>query len=134
MTSLSLAGVLDMPSCPSAETMISGVQLDSRRVKIGDLFLAVPGEIHDGRQFIEQAVASGAVAIVAEPPVAGFVEALQVPLVEMPELQQESGFIASRFHKEPSVSLHMIGVTGTNGKTTTSCLVAQLIRLQGKSC
>ncbi len=134
MTSLSLAGVLDMPSCPSAETMISGVQLDSRRVKIGDLFLAVPGEIHDGRQFIEQAVASGAVAIVAEPPVAGFVEALQVPVVEMPELQQESGFIASRFHKEPSVSLHMIGVTGTNGKTTTSRLVAQLIRLQGKSC
>ena len=55
MPSQSLANVLDMQSCSGAETLISGIQLDSRLVKAGDLFLAIPGEIHDGRQFIEQA-------------------------------------------------------------------------------
>ena len=134
MPSLTLASVLDMPACRAANTMINGVQIDSREVKAGDLFLAIPGEIHDGRQFIEQAVASGAAAVVAEPPVAGFVDALAVPLIELPDLQQESGPIASRFHGLPSANLHMIGVTGTNGKTTTSRLVAQLVRMQGRSC
>ena len=134
MSSQSLANVLDMQSCNGAETVISGVQLDSRLVKAGDLFLAIPGEIHDGRQFIEQAAASGAAAIAAEPPVAGFVEALQVPLVEVPDLVQESGYIAARFYDSPSAGLHMVGVTGTNGKTTTSRLLAQLVRLLGRSC
>lgn len=134
MPSLTLASVLDMPECRAANTMINGVQIDSRKVKAGDLFLAIPGEIHDGRQFIEQAVACGAAAVVAEPPVAGFVDALAVPLIEVPDLQQESGLIASRFHGLPSANLHMVGVTGTNGKTTTSRLVAQLVRMQGRSC
>lgn len=134
MPALPLSQVLDMHDCPGAQTLISGITLDSRRVGAGDLFLAIPGEIHDGRQFIEQAVASGAAAIAAEPPVAGFVEALPVPLVEVPDLQQESGFIASRFYDHPGAGLHMVGVTGTNGKTTTSRLVAQLLRLLGRSC
>lgn len=129
-----LSQVLDMPGCSGAQTLVSGIALDSRRVGTGDLFLAIPGEVHDGRQFIEQAVASGAAAIAAEPPVAGFVETLPVPLVEVPDLQQESGFIAARFYDHPAAGLHMVGVTGTNGKTTTSRLVAQLLRLLGRSC
>ena len=134
MPMLSLSEALDMRDCPGAATVVSGIELDSRQVTEGDLFLAIPGEIHDGRQFIEQAVASGAVAVAAEPPVAGFVEALPVPLVEVPDLQQESGFIAARLHSHPAASLHMVGVTGTNGKTTTSRLVAQLLRQRGRSC
>ena len=134
MPALSLSEALDMRNCPGAETLVSGIELDSRQVNPGDLFLAIPGEIHDGRQFIEQAVASGAAAVAAEPPVAGFVEGLPVPLVEVPDLQQESGFIASRLHGHPGADLHMVGVTGTNGKTTTSRLVAQLLRQQGRSC
>jgi UDP-N-acetylmuramoyl-L-alanyl-D-glutamate--2,6-diaminopimelate ligase len=115
-------------------TMVSGLQLDSRKVKTGDLFLAMPGESHDGRQFIEQAVANGASAIAAEAPVAGFVDALPVPLVEVPELRLEAGLMAARFFHHPSRDLHMVGVTGTNGKTTTSRLVAQLARVLGRSC
>jgi len=129
-----LAMLLDSPGCPGADTVITGLTQDSRRVAAGDLFLAVPGETHDGRQFIEQAVANGAAAVLAEAPVAGFVDVLPVPLVEWPELRQEVGHIAARFFRQPSRELHMVGVTGTNGKTTTSRLVAQLGRALGRPC
>ncbi len=131
---MALGELLAMPDCVGAATLLSGVELDSRKVSSGDLFLAIPGELHDGRQFIEQAVANGAAAVVAEPPVVGFVEAVPVPLVEVPELQQESGFLAAKLYDQPSRALHMVGVTGTNGKTTTSKLVAQLVRILGKPC
>jgi UDP-N-acetylmuramoyl-L-alanyl-D-glutamate--2,6-diaminopimelate ligase len=117
-----------------ADTMISGMQLDSREVRPGDLFLALPGEKYDGRQFIEQAVANGASAVVAEAPVAGFVDAIPVPLVELPDLRFEAGFLAARFYRNPSHAMHVVGVTGTNGKTTTSRIVAQLSRALGKPC
>ena len=121
-----------MHGLPDVE--VTGVQLDSRAVTPGDLFLAVPGEVHDGRQFIEQAVASGASAVVAEPPVSGFVDAVHVPMVECVELQQEIGPIAARFYAEPSRALHMVGVTCTNGKTTITRLIAQLCRQSGQRC
>jgi UDP-N-acetylmuramoyl-L-alanyl-D-glutamate--2,6-diaminopimelate ligase len=117
-----------------ADIIISGMQLDSRRVRPGDVFLAMPGEQHDGRQFIEQAVANGAAAVVAEAPVAGFVDEIPVPLVELPELRLEAGSLAARFYRYPSRDMHMVGVTGTNGKTTTSQMIAQLVRALGKPC
>ena len=129
-----LARLLDRPGCAGGDTPISGLQLDSRKVRRGDLFLAVPGDVHDGRQFIEQAVANGAAAVVAEAPVAGFVDALPVPVVELPELRFDLGSLAARFYGHPSRDLHMVGVTGTNGKTTTSRLVAQLGRALGHPC
>ena len=57
--SMSLSCLLDRPDCVGGDTLISGLQLDSRKVCGGDLFLALPGDVHDGRQFIEQAVANG---------------------------------------------------------------------------
>ncbi|MGB1142118.1 MAG: Mur ligase family protein, partial [Halioglobus sp.] len=117
-----------------ADVQISGMQLDSRKVRPGDVFLAMPGELHDGRQFIEQAVANGAAAVLAEAPVAGFVEAIPVPLVELPELRFEAGSLAARFYRNPSRDMRVVGVTGTNGKTTTSQIIAQLARALGKPC
>jgi UDP-N-acetylmuramoyl-L-alanyl-D-glutamate--2,6-diaminopimelate ligase len=131
---LPLSEILGSPDCVGAETPINGMQLDSRCVTEGDLFLAMPGDVHDGRQFIEQAVANGAAAVVAEAPVAGFVDELAVPLVEIPELRLEAGCLAARFYRNPSHDLHMVGITGTNGKTTTSRLMAQLGRTLGKPC
>ena len=81
-----LAQLLGSPNCEGGATLISGIELDSRRIRRGDLFLAMPGDVHDGRHFIEQAVANGAAAVAAEAPVAGFVDSLPVPLVEVPEL------------------------------------------------
>ncbi|MEP1470691.1 MAG: UDP-N-acetylmuramoyl-L-alanyl-D-glutamate--2,6-diaminopimelate ligase [Halieaceae bacterium] len=129
-----LSNVLGDYASADIDAVISGVQIDSRKVTSGDLFLAIPGDAHDGRQFIEQAVASGAAAVLAEPPVAGFVDGIPVPMIEIPDLQMEAGAIASRFFGQPSAALHMIGVTGTNGKTTTSRLVAQLLRSLDKQC
>ena len=67
-------------------------------------------------------------------PVAGFVDAVAVPLIEIPELRREAGPLAARFYRHPSRQLHVVGVTGTNGKTTTTRLVAQLGRLLGRRC
>jgi UDP-N-acetylmuramoyl-L-alanyl-D-glutamate--2,6-diaminopimelate ligase len=128
-----LAELLGNSGCAGAGIEIHGLQLDSRKVRAGDLFLAMPGEEHDGRHFIEQAVANGAAAVVAEAPVAGFVDDIPVPLVELPELRLEAGWLAAKFYGYPSRQLHMVGVTGTNGKTTTSRLVAQLGRALGRS-
>ncbi len=133
-SAMSLPELLGSDTGAFADTMISGMQLDSRRVRPGDLFLALPGEKHDGRQFIEQAVANGAAAVVAEAPVAGFVDAMPVPLVELPELRFAAGLLAARFYRNPSHAMHVVGITGTNGKTTTSRIIAQLIRALGKPC
>lgn len=134
MFAMPLPELLGSANGAFADTIISGMQLDSRNVRPGDLFLALPGEQHDGRQFIEQAVANGAAAVVAEAPVAGFVDALPVPLVEVPELRFEAGILAARFYRNPSRAMRVVGVTGTNGKTTTSRIIAQLTRALGKPC
>ncbi|MEZ5502638.1 MAG: UDP-N-acetylmuramoyl-L-alanyl-D-glutamate--2,6-diaminopimelate ligase [Halioglobus sp.] len=131
---MSLPDILGSATGKFADTMISGMQLDSREVRSGDLFLALPGEKFDGRQFIEQAVANGAAAVVAEAPVAGFVDAIPVPLVELPELRFEAGLLAARYYRHPSRAMQVVGVTGTNGKTTTSRMYAQLSRALGKPC
>lgn len=132
--SMSLPALLGSCADGWPAVQVRGVQLDSRRVHPGDLFLAVPGDSHDGRQFIEQAIASGAAAVAAEPPVAGFVDSVQVPLLEIPELAREAGVIAARFYGDPSLELDMVAITGTNGKTTTTRLLAQLLRACGQRC
>lgn len=116
------------------ELLVSGIATDSRQVRPGDLFVAVPGEQHDGRHFIEQAIANGAVAVIAEPPVAAYVDNVSVPILEQVELSQDVGVLAAKFYGEPSCSMHIVGVTGTNGKTTTSWLAAQLARAGGSAC
>ena len=132
--SISLPELLGRQGGELDDILVSGIQLDSRQVRPGDLFLALPGAQYDGRQFIEQAVANGAVAVLAEAPVAGFLDTTPVPLIELPELRFEAGALAARFYRNPSQSMQVIGITGTNGKTTTSRIIAQLMRALGKPC
>ncbi|MFC0711650.1 UDP-N-acetylmuramoyl-L-alanyl-D-glutamate--2,6-diaminopimelate ligase [Azorhizophilus paspali] len=122
---------------PQAETelLIRELTLDSRQVRPGDLFLAVPGSQQDGRAHIPDALARGAAAVAYE--VAGaplFADDGGVPLVPIKGLVGQLSAIAGRFYGEPSRALCLIGVTGTNGKTSVSQLLAQALDLLGERC
>jgi UDP-N-acetylmuramoyl-L-alanyl-D-glutamate--2,6-diaminopimelate ligase len=110
------------------ETKVSGLCLDSREIENNDLFLAVPGKSTDGRQFISAALVSGAAAVVAEFPAA---YSGTGKVYEVQGLKRLIGAIADRFYQSPSKQLCVIGVTGTNGKTTCCHLLAQVLQKLG---
>lgn len=118
-----LAGV--RPVDPGIDRAISGLSLDSRTVAPGSLFMALAGTAQDGRRFISDAVARGAAAVISENgPDGGLGLA---PILSCPSLRGHVGTIADRFYEWPSRSLSIFGVTGTNGKTTTSHLIARAL-------
>ncbi|SQI42524.1 UDP-N-acetylmuramoyl-L-alanyl-D-glutamate--2,6-diaminopimelate ligase [Leminorella richardii] len=136
MESLSLKDLLapwriDVPECRLKE-----MTLDSRQAAAGDLFLAVKGHQADGRRYIAQAIAQGASAVIAE--AEGEAEhgsvtiSHGVPVVYIQGLNQKLSEIAGRFYSEPSARMRLVGVTGTNGKTTTTQLLAQWSQLLGE--
>ncbi len=108
---------------------ISSVTADSRRVREGSLFVAVPGVSVDGHDFIEKAVAAGAAAVVCE----HFPARLEttVTYVKVVSGAVALGYIAAEWWGNPSRKLHLVGVTGTNGKTTTATLIYEMARLMG---
>jgi len=123
-----------LPDLPLHDSLLSiivtGLCLDSRQLRPGDLFFAIPGLAVDGRDFIEQASTAGAAVILAE------AEGLQVNgagVIPVAGLSRKISDIAGRFYGEPSEHLTLTGVTGTNGKTTCSQLLAQLFSLAGRS-
>lgn len=118
----------------AADARISGLTLDSRRVRPGDLFMAIPGGQQDGRAHIAAAQANGAAAIAYESEGARIAEDARVPLVPIKGLAGQLSAIAGRFYGEPSRALRLIGVTGTNGKTSVSQLLAQALDLLGEHC
>ncbi|RDH45427.1 UDP-N-acetylmuramoyl-L-alanyl-D-glutamate--2,6-diaminopimelate ligase [Zooshikella ganghwensis] len=107
---------------------ITGIALDSRQVKPGDLFIALPGSRVNGHQFITQAVERGAVAVLAEANsvLAETQHDYAIPVFLMQNLSTQVGSIISRYFHNPSEHIQVIGVTGTNGKTSTSHFIAQL--------
>ena len=108
---------------------IAGLCLDSRQVQAGDAFIALNGALQHGIRHAEQAVANGAIAVIVDPTGAEqqMLAALRVPAVSVVDLAQKLGKIAAKFYGYPSQTLNMIGVTGTNGKTTCSQLIAQAL-------
>jgi UDP-N-acetylmuramoyl-L-alanyl-D-glutamate--2,6-diaminopimelate ligase len=109
------------------------LQLDSRQVKPGDVFLALPGAAVDGRSFIDVAVRAGAAAIVVEAD--GWDRrSVDVPVRAVSHLRAVLGPLAASFYGHPSGSLLSVGVTGTNGKTSCSQWVAQLLTRAGRRC
>jgi UDP-N-acetylmuramoyl-L-alanyl-D-glutamate--2,6-diaminopimelate ligase len=107
---------------------VTAVTDDSRAVKSGSLFVAVKGERVDGHRYVAQAIEAGAAAIVGQE----FVEHRSLPFVRVADSRQALGLISSRFHADPSSRLTMIGVTGTNGKTTTTYLCKALLEGIGR--
>lgn len=106
----------------SPEQVVTGVQHDSRRVRPGDLFVAVPGATHDGIGFVEDAVRRGAAAVIAERRIDH-----EVPGLTVPDARKALGLAAELVYGAPTSKLRTVGITGTNGKTTTAYLVKQAI-------
>ena len=105
-----------------ATQAVRGVQHDSREVTAGDLFVAVPGETHDGVSFVDDALARGAVAVMAEQQLA-----YDVPQITVPDARVGLGPAAELVYGAPTSALHTVGITGTNGKTTTAYLLKEAI-------
>jgi UDP-N-acetylmuramoyl-L-alanyl-D-glutamate--2,6-diaminopimelate ligase len=106
----------------AAETPVSGLAYDSRAVRGGDLFFCVSGLKDDGHRFAVDAVRAGALALVVERPLE-----LGVPEIEVSSVRGAMGPLAAAFYRQPSRELELVGITGTNGKTTTSYLTRALI-------
>ncbi|HEY6236834.1 MAG TPA: Mur ligase domain-containing protein, partial [Candidatus Elarobacter sp.] len=105
---------------------IQSVTADSRRVTPGSLFIALPGSQHDGRAFVADAVARGAAAVIYD--ARDFASpVLSVPAVGVIDLARHVSAIADRFYDTPSRRLIVIGVTGTNGKTTCTQILGQAL-------
>ena len=116
------------------DCVITDIKNDSRLIQKGDLFIAYPGAVADGRLFIEKAVSAGAVAVVYDPicfPSSCILPA-SVPCIALPQLAEQLAEIAKRFYSNPSESLTVTGVTGTNGKTTIAYQLAQAHYLLGQ--
>jgi UDP-N-acetylmuramoyl-L-alanyl-D-glutamate--2,6-diaminopimelate ligase len=107
---------------------------DSRLVQRGDTFVAYPGEKTDGRQFIAQAIAQGANAVIWEAQHFAWNPEWQVPNLPVSDLRHKAGWLADAAYGAPSGKLWMVGITGTNGKTSTCHWIAQALSDAGKTC
>ena len=122
---------LNSSTADQFDILISDIALDSRNVTSGSLFCAYPGGQSDGRDYIQQAVKAGAVAVICEAdnfeaPIIG-----GIPIIPIVGLQTKVGLLAHCFYDKPSESLQIFGVTGTNGKTTCCYLLMQAFNSLG---
>ena len=124
-----LAGFEVLQVVGNADVEIADIQFDSRRVGAGSVFVAQVGTATDGHTYIEQCVAQGAVAIVLEK--AEYIKEDGICYVLVKNSDEALGKMAHSFFGNPSVSLRLVGVTGTNGKTTTATLLYRLFKSLG---
>jgi UDP-N-acetylmuramoyl-L-alanyl-D-glutamate--2,6-diaminopimelate ligase len=113
----------------TAAPVVTGITIDSRAVRAGDLFCCVPGERADGHEFAATAVAAGAVALLVDHEVD-----VAVPQVVVDDVRATVGPVAAAASHHPSRRLAVVGVTGTNGKTTTTNLLARVLEADGRPC
>ena len=121
--------ILPEAAGPSAGTQVQSLAFDDRAVTAGALFFCVSGITRDGHDFAASAVERGAVALVVERPLG-----LGVPEVVVGDVRHSMGAAADAFHRHPSSELKVIGVTGTNGKTTTAWIARALLEACGERC
>jgi UDP-N-acetylmuramoyl-L-alanyl-D-glutamate--2,6-diaminopimelate ligase len=110
---------------------VTGVSYDSRTVRAGQVFVALRGQHADGTAFARQAIERGAAAIVSEQPAP---EGVRVPWAMVEDARLALAVVAAAFYRDPSREMQVIGITGTNGKTTTAYLVASIFEAAGIRC
>ena len=109
--------------------MVNTIAFDSRKIEKNDVFVAIKGTAVDGHDFIDLAIEKGATAIVCEQLPLNFVD--NITYVEVDNASRALAFMASNYYQNPSENLKLIGVTGTNGKTTVATLLYQLFKKAG---
>ncbi|SDH00370.1 UDP-N-acetylmuramoyl-L-alanyl-D-glutamate--2,6-diaminopimelate ligase [Winogradskyella thalassocola] len=113
----------------STSITVGKIEFDSRQIEVNDIFVAISGTITDGHNFIEKAIKDGATAIICEV----LPENLEdgITYIEVANSNQAMAYMAANFYGHPSENLKLVGVTGTNGKTTVSSLLYQLFKKAG---
>jgi UDP-N-acetylmuramoyl-L-alanyl-D-glutamate--2,6-diaminopimelate ligase len=111
---------------PTANPEVTGVAYDSRVVKPGDCFVAIPGAHTDGHRYVEVALRDGAAAALVQRRVG-----TAWPQVEVRDTRQALALAAANFYEQPTRSLQLVGVTGTDGKTTTSTMLHRILMSAG---
>src|SRR5258707_993054 len=117
-----------LESLGTLDVEIAGITADSRDVQPGFVYIARVGQKDDGRRFVHHAVRAGASAIVVEPPA---LTDLDVPVVVVPNARRAVADLSAAFFGHPSRSIGLCGVTGTDGKTTTTPLIAAILEAGG---
>lgn len=123
-----LEGIAEAPAIP-----VGGICSDSRRLGRGDVFIACQGRSSHGLDFLDQAVAAGVAAVVWDAST-GRQAAAEIPLIPVTGLSSRIGEIANRFFDTPSKRLRVLGVTGTNGKTTVAWFMMHCLNSLGRKC
>lgn len=126
-----ISGINPIEVVGSIDINITGVNIDSRRISNNHLFIAMRGTQVDGHQYISKAIASGASAIVCEEDT-DYVD--NVTYIKVNNTENVAGIIATTFYGNPTQKLKLVGVTGTNGKTTIATLLYNMFRRMGHRC
>ena len=116
-----------------ADVQVSGITHDSRAVHDGDVYVAFAGARFHGSEFIEQAMANGAVAVLTDEVGAAVADAVGLSCIVVPDVRQVLGLASSMIYGNPAESMTMVGITGTNGKTTTAYLLDAALRAAGRT-
>jgi UDP-N-acetylmuramoyl-L-alanyl-D-glutamate--2,6-diaminopimelate ligase len=124
-----LADVIVSTPPSTRELEVSDLAYDHREVRPGSLFFCVPGHTRDGHEFAPEARARGAAALVVQRPLQ-----IDLPQVPVADVRAEMAPAAARFFGDPSAHLRLVGITGTNGKTTTAFLLRALLEAGGRRC
>lgn len=124
-----IAGELGLPAF--GELLITGLALATSEVRPGDLFIALPGARTHGARYVDEAARRGAVAILTDPEGAAIADSSSLPTLVVPQTRERVGALASWFYDHPSLAMNVMGITGTNGKTTSTFLLEAALRGAG---
>src|SRR5512138_564912 len=129
-----LPGLLDdagIAATRPGDVAIRRIVTDSRAVEPGSLFVAIPGTRHDGRTFIADALRNGAAAIVTEGDIPGAPGTLGVPVIRVPDARTATAHLAAAWYGHPARAMHLVGITGTVGKTSVLSIAEAVLHASG---